>query len=151
MYSRRAQQSCRLAPAWLHLGVSNGRTRDLSTTIVAGDCISVTVSNVRLNGVALDPAATYQVTVNNFLADGGDNVSTFATIDPSLRVDGGNDLGALVNYFVALSPVAPPSTDPPQRELSVSPSEDPSCNLGCEHGVGCSLVAYPNSWSLQRR
>ncbi len=26
-----------------------------------------------LNGVAMDPTATYRVTVNSFLADGGDN------------------------------------------------------------------------------
>ncbi len=35
---------------------------------------------MKLNGVPLDPAATYNVTVNNFLADGGDNFGTFATI-----------------------------------------------------------------------
>jgi 5'-nucleotidase len=95
---------------FLHLGVSQGFTYDLSTTIVAGDCTSVTVSNVQLNGVALDPAAIYYVTVNNFLADGGDNFVTFATITAP-RLDGGNDLQALVNYLGTFSPVAPPSTD----------------------------------------
>jgi 5'-nucleotidase len=96
---------------FLHLGVSDGFTYDLAKTIVAGDCVSVTVDNVMLNGTALDPAATYIVTVNSFLADGGDNFGTFATIDPALRLDGGNDLQALVNYLAAFSPVAPPSTD----------------------------------------
>ncbi len=95
---------------FLHLGVSNGFTYDLSKTIVAGNCTSVTVSNVQLNGVALDPLATYYVTVNNFLADGGDNFTTFATITAP-RLDGGNDLQALVNYLGTFSPVAPPSTD----------------------------------------
>jgi 5'-nucleotidase len=95
---------------FLHLGVSQGFTYDLSTTIVAGDCTSVTVSNVQLNGVALDPAAIYYVTVNNFLADGGDNFVTFATITAP-RLDGGNDLQALVNYLGTFSPVAPPTTD----------------------------------------
>ncbi len=95
---------------FLHLGVSEGFTYDLAKTIVAGDCTSVTISNVKLNGVALDPAATYMVTVNNFLADGGDNFTTFGTITAP-RLDGGNDLQALVNYFGAFSPVAPPSTD----------------------------------------
>ena len=61
-------------------------TYDLATTIAAGDCTSVTISNVKLNGVALDPAAMYNVTVNNFLADGGDNFTTFGTITtPALR------------------------------------------------------------------
>jgi 5'-nucleotidase len=96
---------------FLHLGVSEGFTYDLATTIVAGGCTSVTISNVVLDGVALNPTATYQVTANSFLADGGDNFTTFATVDPSLRLDGGNDLEALANYLAAFSPVAPPSID----------------------------------------
>ena len=95
---------------FLHLGVSEGFTYDLATTIDAGDCTSVTVSNVMLNGVALDPAASYVVTVNNFLADGGDNFGTFATITAP-RLDGGNDLLAFTNYLGTFSPVAPPPTD----------------------------------------
>jgi len=96
---------------FLHLGVSNGFTYDLQKTIVGGDCTSITVSNVMLNGVPLDSAATYMVTANNFLADGGDNFTTFGTIDPALRQDGGNDLLALINYLGAFSPVSPPPTD----------------------------------------
>ncbi len=68
------------------------------------------MSNVQLNGVALDPTAIYQVTVNNFLADGGDNFTTLGLVT-SPRLDGGNDLQALVNYLGTFSPVAPPSTD----------------------------------------
>ena len=51
--------------------------------------------------------ATYDVTVNNFLADGGDNFDTFATITAP-RLDGGNDLSAFINYLGTFSPVAPP-------------------------------------------
>jgi 5'-nucleotidase len=100
---------------FLHLGVSDGLTYDLAKTIETIDsvetCVSVTVSNVLLNGTALVPNGTYNVTVNNFLADGGDNFSTFATIDPVRRIDGGNDLEALINYLGTYSPVNPPSTD----------------------------------------
>ena len=95
---------------FLHLGVSEGFTYDLATTISGGDCTLITVSNVQLNGVALNPAATYNVTANNFLADGGDNFDTFGTITAP-RLDGGNDLLALINYLGTFSPVAPPSTD----------------------------------------
>ncbi|HRQ41021.1 MAG TPA: bifunctional metallophosphatase/5'-nucleotidase [Chloroflexota bacterium] len=95
---------------FLHLGVSDGFTYDLAKTIVGGNCTAVTVSNVKLNGVDLDPNATYNVTVNNFLADGGDNFTTFGTITTP-RLDGGNDLQALINYLGTFSPVAPPSTD----------------------------------------
>ncbi|MCJ7781240.1 MAG: 5'-nucleotidase C-terminal domain-containing protein, partial [Acidimicrobiia bacterium] len=96
---------------FLHLGVSKGFTYDLSTTIAAGECTNVTVSNVKLNGTALSDTVTYTVTANIFLADGGDNFTTFATIDPALRLDGGDDLQALANYLAVFSPVAPPSTD----------------------------------------
>jgi 5'-nucleotidase len=95
---------------FLHLGVSDGFSYDLSATIADGTCNSITVSNVTLNGMPLDPAAIYQVTVNNFLADGGDNFGTFATITAP-RLDGGNDLEALVNYLGTFSPVAPPGID----------------------------------------
>ncbi len=95
---------------FLHLGVSQGFTYDLARTITNGDCTSITVTNVMLNGVALDPAATYRVTVNNFLADGGDNFATFGEVT-SPRADGGNDLEALVNYMGAFSPLSPPGTD----------------------------------------
>lgn len=95
---------------FLHLGVSEGFAYDLSKTIVAGTCTSVSISNVTLDGIPLDLTATYNVTVNNFLADGGDNFTTFATITGP-RLDGGNDLQALINYLGTYSPVAPPSTD----------------------------------------
>ncbi len=107
------QQQCQPAGSsrpFLHLGVSAGFTYDLAKTITAGNCTSVSITNVQLNGVALNPAASYNVTVNNFLADGGDNFTTFGTITAP-RLDGGNDLQALVNYLGTFSPVAPPSTD----------------------------------------
>ncbi|MCL1595528.1 MAG: bifunctional metallophosphatase/5'-nucleotidase [Actinomycetia bacterium] len=103
--------------AFLHLGVSDGFTYDLSKTIVvdvdAGTttCTTVSVTNVELNGVPLDMGASYVVTANNFLADGGDNFTTFAEIDPSDRVSSVEDLEALTSYLGTFGPVAPPSTD----------------------------------------
>ncbi|MCL1599704.1 MAG: 5'-nucleotidase C-terminal domain-containing protein, partial [Actinomycetia bacterium] len=96
---------------FLHLGVSEGFTYDLSKTVAAGDCTAVSITNVKLGGVDLNLTTTYMVTANSFLADGGDNFVTFATIDPSTRIDGGDDLEALSNYLAAFGPVAPPSTD----------------------------------------
>jgi 5'-nucleotidase len=96
---------------FLHLGVSNGFTYDLDKTIVDGECTSITVSNIQLDGVPIEDGTTYMVTANNFLADGGDNFTTFGTIDPFTRIDGGQDLDALINYLDEFSPVAPPSTD----------------------------------------
>jgi hypothetical protein len=96
---------------FLHLGVSAGFTYDLSATIAGGVCTAISVSNLALNGVPVDPAAVYRVTVIDFLADGGDGFAAFAAVDPSLRQAGGTDLAALLAYFGAFSPVAPPGTD----------------------------------------
>ena len=96
---------------FLHLGLSEGFTYDLSKTIVDGECTGITVANVELNGAPLDSGATYVVTVNNFLADGGDNFTTFADVDPALRIGGGIDLDELNNYLGSEGPIAPPGTD----------------------------------------
>lgn len=97
---------------FLHLGVSNGFTYDLSKTINASNkCTSVSVTNVMLNGVALNPATTYYVTVNNFLVDGGDNFVTFRQVSPTLRVGGGIDLDELNNYLASEGPIVPPGTN----------------------------------------
>jgi 5'-nucleotidase len=105
--------------AFLHMGVSQGFTYDLAKTFVdtpvpggtRRDCTSVSVTNIMLNGEPLNPTDTYIVTVNNFLADGGDNFTVFRQVDPSLRVGGGIDLDELVNYFGAASPISPPGTN----------------------------------------
>ena len=96
---------------FLHLGVSEGLTYDLDTEITQGTCTGVQVSNVRLNGTELDDGATYVVTANGFLADGGDNFTTFEQIPSTAKLDGGLDLTALTTYLEANSPVEPPSTD----------------------------------------
>ena len=96
---------------FLSLGSSAGFTYTLSRTIVNGTCTAVSVTDVKLNGKALDPAATYRVTVSTFLADGGDNFTTFKQVPVSERLDGGNDLQAFTDYLGTFSPVAPPSTD----------------------------------------
>jgi 5'-nucleotidase len=67
------------------------------------------VSDMTLNGVPIDLNASYRVTVNSFLADGGDNFT--ALRQGTDRLGGALDLDALVDYFAANSPVAPGSTD----------------------------------------
>ena len=67
------------------------------------------VSNIAINGVAVDPAATYRVAENSFLATGGDNFTGF-TAGTGL-ITGAVDLDALNAYLAAHSPVAPPALD----------------------------------------
>jgi 5'-nucleotidase len=95
--------------AFLHLGVSEGFSYDLFKDYDAvGGCAAV-ISNVMIDGVALDMGADYKVAVNSFLADGGDNFSTFT--QASDRITWGLDLDALTTYLGENSPVAPPPTD----------------------------------------
>jgi 5'-nucleotidase len=57
----------------------------------------VVISNVRLGGQSLVATQTYRITVNSFLAGGGDN---FAVLKSGTnRITGAVDLDALVEYF----------------------------------------------------
>ena len=71
------------------------------------------VSNVRVGGVALDPNATYRVTTNNFLADGGDSFASLrAGTNRTTLAD--FDIDSLVRYLeptLTGAPIAPPPTD----------------------------------------
>jgi len=67
------------------------------------------ISDMTLNGVPIDLNASYRVTVNSFLADGGDNFT--ALRQGTDRLGGALDLDALVDYFAANSPVAPGPVD----------------------------------------
>ncbi|WP_027461339.1 bifunctional metallophosphatase/5'-nucleotidase [Deinococcus murrayi] len=57
------------------------------------------VVSMTLNGQPIDPAANYRVTVNSFLADGGDNFTVFA--QGTNRTGGDLDLDAFQNYLKA--------------------------------------------------
>jgi len=63
------------------------------------------VQEMRLDGAALDPAGRYRVTVNSFLASGGDKFSVLA--QGSDRQAGMSDVDALEAYFRATGPVTP--------------------------------------------
>jgi 5'-nucleotidase len=95
------------------LQVSNGFTYSWSASAPA--CSKVDPASIKLNGVMIDPTASYRVTVNSFLADGGDN---FAVLKLGTdRLGGAVDTDALEAYFQAFSPVAPG----PQNRISVVP------------------------------
>ncbi len=67
------------------------------------------MSSLTLDGAPLDPAASYRVTVPEFLADGGDGfaVPTAGTD----RLVGPTDVDALVAYLGRGVPVSPPPLD----------------------------------------
>ena len=70
----------------------------------------VVTDSIKVNGTAVDPAATYRVATNSFLAGGGDGFTTLGQGTNDLV--GADDLAALVQYLTANSsagaPIAPP-------------------------------------------
>ncbi|MGZ0177090.1 MAG: 5'-nucleotidase C-terminal domain-containing protein [Acidimicrobiales bacterium] len=65
----------------------------------------VDASTITINGEPISADATYRVTVNSFLADGGDNFSVLRS--GTDRLGDEVDLDALVIYFGENSPIAP--------------------------------------------
>ena len=70
----------------------------------------VDASSLKLDGVPIDPARTYRVTINNYLALGGDGFAVFK--DGTNAQYGVYDVDALYSYFEDHSPVA---AAPPAR------------------------------------
>jgi 5'-nucleotidase len=92
---------------FLHLGVSKGLTYSWSAAGAVGDRIDP--STIKLDGTAVDPAGSYRVTVNSFLADGGDGFTELTK--GTNRLGGGTDLDAFTAYVTAHSPVTGPGAD----------------------------------------
>jgi 5'-nucleotidase len=63
------------------------------------------ITLMQLNGRPIDPAATYRVTVNNFLSAGGDGFSAFSA--GTNAVDGGLDLDSMEAWLSKGQPVPP--------------------------------------------
>ncbi|HZW04076.1 MAG TPA: bifunctional metallophosphatase/5'-nucleotidase, partial [Anaerolineaceae bacterium] len=95
------------------LQVSNGFTYSWSASAPTGS--KVDPASIMINGVVVDPAADYRVTVNSFLADGGDNFSIL--VQGHSRLGGDVDTDAFEKYLAANSPVAPG----PQNRITVLP------------------------------
>jgi 5'-nucleotidase len=91
-------------------------TYDLSDSaaITGASCAGAAnpVSNLTIGGTAVDPAAPYRITVNSFLADGGDSFPVLR--QGTDRLGGEVDTDALETYIepsLAGDPIAPPALD----------------------------------------
>jgi 5'-nucleotidase len=91
------------------LQVSNGLTYTWSASGPLGS--RVDPATIKINGVAVDPAGSYRVTVNSFLADGGDGFTELR--NGTARLGGAVDLDALAAYLSlpANDPIAPTPRD----------------------------------------
>jgi 5'-nucleotidase len=69
----------------------------------------VIADRMALNGQRIDPAASYRVTVNNYLAVGGDGFTVLK--EGTARRIGAYDADALYAYFQAHRPLAPATSD----------------------------------------
>ncbi|AXE77037.1 bifunctional metallophosphatase/5'-nucleotidase [Streptomyces atratus] len=91
------------------LQVSGGFTYTLDLTKTGADRIEA--ASVKLNGEPIDPATTYRVAMNEFLAGGGDGFAAFT--EGTNKLVGASDLDVLLDYLAAHSsadaPIAPPA------------------------------------------
>ncbi|MER5278880.1 bifunctional metallophosphatase/5'-nucleotidase [Streptomyces sp. NPDC002809] len=93
------------------LQISEGLTYTLDMT--KSGAARVVADSIRLNGAAIDPAKSYRVAMNEFLAGGGDG---FAALGAGTnKLVGASDLDLFNAYLAAHStaaaPLAPPATD----------------------------------------
>ncbi|MGW3586027.1 bifunctional metallophosphatase/5'-nucleotidase [Streptomyces rubiginosohelvolus] len=93
------------------LQVSKGLTYTLDLTKSGAD--RVVAGTIKLNGEAIDPARTYRVAMNEFLAGGGDGFPALG--QGTNKLVGASDLDLFNAYLAAHStataPLAPPATD----------------------------------------
>ncbi|MCN9244184.1 bifunctional metallophosphatase/5'-nucleotidase [Streptomyces sp. RY43-2] len=97
------------------LQVSEGLTYTLDLT--KSGAARVVTDSVRLNGSAIDPAATYRVAMNSFLAGGGDGFTELGKGTNMLI--GGDDLEAFGTYLTANSSASAPYAVPTADRITV--------------------------------
>ncbi|MFE5307079.1 bifunctional metallophosphatase/5'-nucleotidase [Isoptericola sp. NPDC056605] len=124
---------------FLRLGVSEGFTYTFDANREEGD----RVTGMWLDGDPIDPAASYSVTVNSFLASGGDNFRAFAD-GANARDTGKADLAAFVDYMATHAAGEPLAVDPSQRAVGVSfPADAPEA-----YEPGATVAFDVSSWSM---
>ncbi len=114
---------------FLRLGVSSGFTYtyvETPVTVNGTQTFQGEVTGMWLDGVAVDAAQVYSVTVNSFLASGGDNF--FELANGANKKDTGKiDLQAMVDYMAAKASGTPLPVDGSQHAVEVEfPSDAPA-------------------------
>ncbi len=89
------------------LQVSEGFTYTWDATAPTGS--KVDAASIMFDGATVDPAATYRITVNSFLADGGDNFTVLT--QGTNRFQGPIDSEVFADYVGEFSPLAPGPQD----------------------------------------
>ena len=100
---------------FLRLGASQGFLATYDPTRAEGN----RVTSMWLNGKAIEPATAYSVTVNSFLASGGDNFRGF-NAGTAKRDTGKVDLQAMVDYMAATAATTPLAVNKEQRQVGIT-------------------------------
>lgn len=146
---------------YLRLGVSDGFTYTYSQRVVTEaqqddpatpnkneslDPVTApkgTITGMWLNGQPIDLAAGYSVTVNSFLASGGDNFRELAN-GVGKRDTGKVDLAAMVDYMAAFASTTPLAVDYAQHAVEVGfPAGSPTA-----YDLGATVGLDVKSWSM---
>ena len=107
---------------FLRLGTSKGFFATYDATRPEGD----RVTGMWLNGTPIALATAYSVTVNSFLASGGDNFRTFNQ-GTAKRDTGKVDLQAMVDYMAATAKTTPLPVDYQQHQVGATwPADKPA-------------------------
>lgn len=117
------------ARPFVKLGISEGFFYTFDPQAPEGNRIT----SMTLNGEPIDPAATYTVSANSFLAAGGDNFTTFGEV---AREDTGRtDLQAQVDWFAEHGTATPQYV---QRSVGITSTSTPADDTAYETGETAS-------------
>ena len=119
------------------------RTPDVNESLTPYKGTRGTVTGMWLNGEAIEPAATYSVTVNSFLSTGGDNFFELAN-GASKRDTGKVDLAAMVDYLATFAETTPLPVDYAQHAVEVAfPANAPTA-----YDPGSTVAFGVKSWAM---
>lgn len=131
---------------FLRLGVSSGFTYtyvETPVTVSGTQTFQGEVTGMWLNGVPVDAAQVYSVTVNSFLASGGDNFFELAN-GASKKDTGKIDLQAMVDYMAAKASGTPLPVDGSQHAVEVEfPAGAPE-----SYAPGSHVTFDVGSWAM---
>lgn len=123
--------------------LDNPATPDINESLTPYEARYGTITGMWLNGVPIDPAASYSVTVNSFLGTGGDNFFEFAN-GTGKRDTGKIDLNAMVDYMAAFGGTTPLPVDYEQHAVEVEfPTGAPATYL-----PGATVAFNVKSWAM---
>lgn len=123
--------------------LDNPATPDVDESLTSYTAPKGFVTGMWLHGEPIDPAATYSVTVNSFLATGGDNFRELAK-GSGKRDTGKVDLTAMVDYMEAATAEAPLPVDYRQHAVEVTYA----AGAPTEYDGGSTVAFDVKSWSM---